>query len=109
MRTTIWILLIAALCAGCASGPTGLSETEIRKVATQFRDEWLWSTKPEAADSLRAGVIQSVERDGDVWHVTFVTQTGHGQPEGMHDYFLHVYIGSTGKLRKIVRGPDRVS
>jgi hypothetical protein len=86
-----------------------ISDAEIRKLATQYRDDWLSNTQPESADILRMGVIQSVERTGDGWHVEFVTRTGHDEPEGMADYFVHVYIDRTGKLQKIKRGPGAIS
>ena len=102
------MLLIAF--TGCARDiprEQGLSQAQVRQLTTQYRDEWLARTEPEARDMLRIGSIQSVERTSDGWHVTFVTETGHDQPEGIHDYYLHVYIDLTGQ--KIVRGPDVLS
>jgi len=75
----------------------------------QYRDEWIQKEKPEASARLQVGVIQTVEATKDGWHIIFVTETGHDQPEGMHDDFLHIYIDRRGKLLKIVRGPDRLS
>lgn len=94
---------------GKETGGSGISEGEARRLATQYRDAWIQQEKPEASEWLRLGVIQSVEAAPDGWHVTFITTTGHDQPEGIHDYFLHVYIDRDGKLEKIVRGPDILS
>ncbi len=87
----------------------GISEIQARRLATQYRDAWIQQEKPEDSEWLRLGVIQSVQATQDGWHVTFVTATGHDQPEGVHDYYLHVYLDRDGKLDKIVRGPDVLS
>jgi hypothetical protein len=91
------------------SDGANISEAEVRKLATQYRDDWLTRTNPESADILRIGVIKSIGRDGDVWDVQFVTETGRGTMDGREDYVLHVYLDRTGKLQKIERGPGLVT
>ena len=101
--------LAVGLFACVARGSDRVSEAEARRLATQYRDEWIRKERPQDSAQLRAGVIESVKPTKDGWQISFVTRTGHGQPEGMHDYFVHVYIDRGGKLQKIVRGPDIVS
>jgi hypothetical protein len=89
--------------------PPKLSRAKVRRHATAHRDEWIAREKPEEAKLLQRGVVDSIERTKDGWHVTFVTRTGQDQPEGQHDYFLHVDLDEDGNLIKVVRGPDRLS
>jgi hypothetical protein len=85
------------------------ADSEVRSRARAHRDQWIAREKPEAADHLKRGVVDSVKRTKEGWHVTFVTWTGHDKPEGRHDYFLHIYMALDGTLLKVVRGPDRLS
>ena len=103
------VVLFGLAIVACAPPARDISEAEIRQVTTRYRDEWIQKEKPEFSSQLRAGIIQSVETTVDGWHVTSVTEPGRGQPEGMHDYFLHVYIDRRGKIQKVVPGPDRMS
>src|SRR5690242_9909356 len=102
-------LFMVALFVGCESKDQVVSDTEIRQLATRYRDEWVSHSKDEAVDKLRVGVIQSVQRTLNGWHITFVTATGHGQLGGLHDYFLHVYIDIAGRLVRVERGLDCIS
>lgn len=100
--------------AGCPQQPSGrhsLSEEHVRHLAVQYRDEWLTRNPSAEASVLARGKIQSAERTTDAWHVVFITQTGHDRssPEGMHDYYLHVYVKHSGELDRIERGPDVLS
>jgi len=89
--------------------PPRLSNAEVRRRAAAHRDQWVAREKPDEAGLLGRGVIESVERTKEGWHVTFVTRTGQDRPEGRHDYFLHVYLAGDGSLLKVVRGPDLLS
>jgi len=87
------------------------SEERIRKLATQHRDQWLAKHTTEDSAELARGVIQSVEKIEGGWHVVFATRTGGGPgaEEGLHVYFLHVYLTPAGELDRVVRGPDLLS
>lgn len=88
-----------------------ISEERVRELATQYRDQWLPRNASEDSAHLARGVIQSVEKVETGWHVVFTTRTGGGPgaEEGLHVYFLHLYLTSSGELDKVVRGPDLVS
>lgn len=90
---------------------SGLSPSDIRRLATGYRDEWLSKTRPEDGRWLAESVIVSLERLQTGWHVVFETKTGNSPttPEGLHIYYLHVYLDTSGKLERVVRGPDVVS
>jgi hypothetical protein len=92
-------------------GQRGWSDAQLRQLATKYRDEWLAENKPEDATALAAGVIQTVEKTPQGWHITFVTLSERkpGIAAGFHDRFLHIYINSSGKLDRVVREPDRLS
>lgn len=109
----IALLLVGTLLAGVVGcqHESVLSEDEVRELATRYRDDWLTKNPSEETAVLARGTIRSVERLTNVWHVVFVTETGHdpNTPEGMHDYFLHVYLKLSGKLERIERGPDILS
>ena len=109
VRKIASLVLLGLAIVACAPLARDISEAEVRQVATRFRDEWIQKEKPETSSQLRAGIIQSVTTTVDGWHVTFVTDTGRGQTEGIHDYFLHVYVDRKGKIQKVVPGPDRMS
>jgi hypothetical protein len=96
------IYLAAAAC---------LSEVEVRKLATQYRDQWVAANQPEGASWLAQGRIVSVQQSPNGWHVVFATKTGDDPrtPEGLHIYYLHIYLKASGELDKIVRGPDVLS
>jgi hypothetical protein len=85
------------------------ADADVRQRARAHRDQWISREKPEEADLLKRGVVNSVKRTKEGWHVTFVTWTGHDKPEGRHDYFLHIYMALDGTLLKVIRGPDRLS
>ncbi len=85
-------------------------------LARQFRDQWLADNPSDETPTLAQGEIVAMQRLGPPyarsWQVTFVTETGHDQPEGMHDYYLHVHIVLTdrgGRLLRVERGPDVIS
>ena len=89
----------------------GLPDAQVRQLATKYRDEWLAKSMYGDGAVLARSTIVSVERQPQGWHVTFMTPTGHNPatPEGIHDYYLHVYVTPSGKLDRIVKGPDIVS
>ena len=89
----------------------GLSEAEVRQLATKYRDQWLATTQPEAALWLAQGHIVSVKHLSNGWHVVFETKTGNhpSTPEGLHIYYLHIYLKASGELDRIVQGPDILS
>ncbi len=89
----------------------GISEKRIRQLATEYRDQWLAKNAVEDSAQLARGVIQSVEKIAGAWHVVFATRTGGGPgaEEGLHVYFLHVYLTLSGALDRVVRGPDLLS
>jgi hypothetical protein len=89
----------------------GISEERIRQLAIQHRDQWLAKHATEDSTQLAHGVIQSVEKVESGWHVVFATRTGGGPgaEEGLHVYFLHLYLTSSGELDRVVRGPDLLS
>ena len=90
---------------GCA----GLPEADVRRLTTEYRDQWIQREKPESQERLQIGIIESIEPIKGGWHVIFVTETGHEYPTGMHDYYVHVFMDKKGRLDKVVRGPDRLS
>ena len=88
---------LVVLCA-CQAAPSATS-AEIARVADlarQFRDQWLTENPSEDAATPARGEIFAMQRRGPPsyreWHITFVTETGHDQPEGLHDYFLYVHL-----------------
>ena len=87
------------------------AHAQVRELATKYRDEWLAKTAREDSEQLSRGIIQSVERQESGWHVLFATKTGDSPatPEGLHIYFLHVYLKESGELEGVVRGPDLLS
>lgn len=119
---TPWSLQIAiaflAWLSACRAIPiTALPDVAlVCELATQFRDEWLAENAPAETPVLERGEIVSVQRSGPawrrIWHVTFVTETGHDQPEGLHDYYLHVHVlfeHSRSRCLRVERGPDVIS
>jgi hypothetical protein len=105
------VLMTASSCTCSTSSgpPPQLADADVRSLATEYRDAWIQQNRPEGSELLKAGVVQTIEQSSDGWHVTFVTRTGHDKPDGVHDYFLHVYIARDGKLQRVVRGPDLLS
>lgn len=118
LRTPIVASLLASALvtafAGCRQQlqwHRDLSEAQVHQLATKYRDDWL-AKNPSAETSILAhGTIQTVERVVSGWHIVFVTMTGHSPstPEGIHDYYLHVYLKLSGELERIERGPDILS
>lgn len=90
---------------------SGLLPAEVGWLATRYRDQWLEASKPDDATPLSQGTIALVERVSDGWHVIFETRTGDGRdtPEGLHVYYLHVHLESSGRLLRVVHGPDEIS
>jgi hypothetical protein len=88
-----------------------ISEERVRQLATQYRDQWLAEHTTQDSAQLARGAIQSVEKIEGGWHVVFATRTGGGPgaEEGLHVFFLHVYLRPAGELDRVVRGPDLLS
>ena len=93
-----------------ATVPEQVQEEDIRRITTFHRDEWL-KTRPAEDEPLDRSVITSVAKTSAGWHVTFTTRTGDPatEPDGIHDYVLHIWLDAGGKLVRIERGPDRVT
>ena len=117
-RTSLVLSLLAAgampFLVGCRSAaPEEALPAAARMclLAISLRDQWLAANPSAESAILVRGEIASVADEGRGWHVAFVTRTGHGvdTPEGMHDYFLHVYLDAEGRLLRVERGPDLVS
>ncbi len=107
-------LLVGSGCRRSLQGSppdTLLTKAQVRELAIRYRDEYVAKNHPEDSSFLARGIIQTVERTSDGWHVIFVTETGHDSttPEGMHDYYLHVFLKASGELDRIERGPDVLS
>ncbi len=111
------VACLVFLCA-CQGAPSASSAELARAadLATQFRDQWLAENPSDEAATLARGEIFAMQRQGPPsyreWHVTFVTETGHDQPEGIHDYYLHVHLVLTdegARLMRVERGPDLLS
>jgi hypothetical protein len=105
--------LLFAAAVGCGQqtpAQASLSDSQVRQFATKYRDEWLKNASEDAAVLARSS-ITTVEKQPQVWHIIFMTPTGHSPatPEGKHDYYLHIYIKPDGKLDRVVRGPDLMS
>jgi len=98
-------------CRGQLQQQQGLSDAQVRQLATKYRDEWLSKNPIEDNTILMRGSVQVVERQATGWHVVFVAETGHSPstPEGIHDYYLHVFLTPSGELEKVKRGPDVLS
>jgi hypothetical protein len=110
--TTILFLIGFIGCTQQLPKPQDLSDAKVRQLAIKFRDAWLAEGKDEAVSILARSTIGAVERQPQHgWHITFKTTTGHSAatPEGIHDYYLHVYLKPSGDLDRIVRGPDLMS
>jgi hypothetical protein len=87
----------------------GLSASDVRALATRHRDAWM-ASHPDEGGALAESVVTSVERAAEGWHVTFEARTGESPdtPEGLHVYYLHVYLDAEGALLRIERGPDAI-
>jgi len=114
LLSALLVTLLLASLAGCArQSPQqpDLSDARVRELATKYRNEWLATNASTDAGALARGTIQSVERLAGGWHVVFVTATGHSSttPEGVHDYFVHIYLKLSGQLDRIERGPDKLT
>jgi len=97
--------LVAVICFGCGH-QISKEERQLREAATKYRDAYVdgFSTfgSKDITTNLARGTIQSVETWSNGWDVFFATKTG-----GKQEHTLHVYIGSSGKLSRIVRGSDK--
>jgi hypothetical protein len=114
LRVAFAVTMLFADSVGCCQQPPeqpSLSDSQVRQFATKYRDEWLAKSKSDDTAVLARSAIVSVEKQPQGWHITFKTPTGHSQtkPDGIHDYYLQVYIKSSGEFDKIVRGPDSIS
>jgi hypothetical protein len=93
------------------AAPSRLLEAEVRQLALKYRQQWLEKNQPEEAALLVQGRIVSAEPSHNGWHVVFETRTGDhpSTPEGLHIYYLHIYLKTSGELDRVVRGPDLMS
>jgi hypothetical protein len=104
--------------AACHSAPSPYS-TEVAlacDLAVGFRDQWVRENPSAEAAVLQVGEIVGIQRLGPehwrTWHVTFMTETGGDQPEGMHHYYVHIHFviaGADVRLLQVERGPDAIS
>lgn len=113
---TLSIVLISFSCERAQRQPSlvseqAISEVRVRQLATQYRDQWLAERTAEDTAQLARGAIKLVEKIESGWHVVYATPTGGGpgMEEGLHIYYLHVYLNSSGELDKVVLGPDVLS
>ena len=85
-----------------------LSESQVRELAQTYKAKWV-KDNPSESEVIGPAIIQSVERTPSGWHVVFEHVTDRGQPEGEAHRYLHIYINSSGKLERVVRGPDAIA
>ena len=109
------VLVLAALLAGCTredqtanAQRSNLSETEVRRLATEFMRTWV-AEHPSEAEKVGRATIRSLQRTDKGWHVVCEQIRLPGEPEGESHHFLHIYLDSKGTLEKIERGPDVIT
>lgn len=114
------ILVLAALLTGCTwqdgpaatqpadAQPASLTESEVRRLATEFKQKWM-AEHPGEIEQIGQATIRAVERTPTGWHVVFEQIRFAGEPEGESHHFLHIYLDSRGTLEKIERGPDVIT
>lgn len=88
--------------------PSGMTEDQVKKIAADFKAEWL-KENPSETELMGPATVSEVKPTATGWHVIFERVTLPGKPEGESHHFLHVYINSKGRLEKIVRGPDEIT
>jgi len=103
----ILFISILLVISACQTSEKSISQDELRELAQQYRNEWL--SENERDSPLVESEIKSIEETENGWHFIYLKETGHDQPEGRHDYYLHIYIDKNGKLLKVIRGPDLLS
>ena len=101
------LIILLFLISSCKTSESTISAETLIELAHQYKNQWLLENEPESP--LRTSKIEYIEETGNGFHIIFIKETGHDQPEGRHDYYLHIYIDKYGKLLKVVRGPDEIS
>ena len=118
VRTTLLTALLLLGTSACHSAPSHHSAEVARAcdLAVGLRDQWVRENPSAESAVLQSGEIVGIQRIGEAhgrqWRVTFVTETGGDQPEGMHNFYLHVHFlcsGETVQLLQVERGPDVIS
>lgn len=115
----LWLATFLMLgLSACHSAPSPYS-TEVARacdVAVGFRDHWVRENPCAESAVLQVSEIVTIQRLGPehwrAWHVTFMTETGGDQPEGMHHYYVHIHFvvsGTDARLLQVERGPDAIS
>lgn len=107
IRKKYLLIILLFLISSCKTSESTVSAETLFELAHQYKNQWIIENEPESP--LKTGEIKSVEDTNDGWHFIFIKETGHDQPEGRHDYYLHIYMDKDGKLLKVVRGPDEIS
>ena len=106
-RFGLLLILLLFLIPSCKTSESTIDPVTLIVLANQYKNQWLLENEPESP--LKTSEIKSAEETNEGFHIIFVKETGHDQPEGRHDYYLHIYIDKYGKLLKVVRGPDEIS
>ena len=101
------LIILLFLISSCKTSESTIDPVTLIVLAHQYKDQWVLENEPESP--LKTSEIKSAEETEDGFHIIFIKETGHDQPEGRHDYYLHIYIDKYGKLLKVVRGPDEIS
>ena len=101
------LIILLLLNPACKTSESSISPATLIELAHQYKNQWLLENEPESP--LQTSKIKSIEETGNGFQIIFIKETGHDQPEGRHDYYLHIYIDKYGKLLKVVRGPDEIS
>src|SRR3970282_1383248 len=101
------LIIFLFLNPACKTSESTIDPVTLIVLANQYKNQWLLENEPESP--LKTSEIKSAEETDEGFHIIFVKETGHDQPEGRHDYYLHIYMDKYGKLLKVVRGPDEIS
>lgn len=113
-------IILTVLVVGCSPQPeapkqtqvkaqsTDLTEVQVKKLATDFKAEWL-KQNPTEVELMDPSTVLEVRAISIGWHVIFERITLPGEPEGESHHFLHVYMDSEGNLEQVVRGPDEIT